>query len=76
MVLIHSILSSPERSSAGCFMFLMHTNLHKGGKSFVGIQLLPVRGLRAVIPLLTQRDTNLISNLDIVLDINRSNLHI
>lgn len=53
MELIHLILSSPEPVSAGCFMFLMQTNLHKGGKRFVGIQLLLARGLRAVIPLLT-----------------------
>lgn len=39
--IIRSILSSPEGSSAGWFMFLAQTNLHEGGKSFVGTQLLP-----------------------------------
>lgn len=39
--LVRSILSSPEGSSAGWFMFLAQTNLHEGGKSFVGTQLLP-----------------------------------
>lgn len=38
---IRSILSSLEGSSAGWFMFLAQTNLHEGGKSFVGTQLLP-----------------------------------
>lgn len=36
-----SILENPEGSSAGWFMFLAQTNLHEGGKSFVGTQLLP-----------------------------------
>ncbi|KAK7703101.1 hypothetical protein SLS64_009372 [Diaporthe eres] len=38
---VRSILSSPEGSSAGWFMFLAQTNLHEGGKSFVGTLLLP-----------------------------------
>lgn len=38
---IRSILSGREGSSAGWFMFLAQTNLHEGGKSFVGTQLLP-----------------------------------
>lgn len=37
---VRSILESPDSSSAGCFMFLAQTNLHEGGKSFVGTQLL------------------------------------
>ncbi|KAL2284389.1 hypothetical protein FJTKL_09085 [Diaporthe vaccinii] len=39
--MVRSILSGPEGSSAGWFVFLAQTNLHEGGKSFVGTQLLP-----------------------------------
>lgn len=38
---VRSILASQDGSSAGWFMFLAQTNLHEGGKSFVGTQLLP-----------------------------------
>lgn len=39
--LIRSILDSPGGSSGAWLMFLAQTNLHEGGKSFVGSQLLP-----------------------------------
>ncbi|ROW02261.1 hypothetical protein VSDG_02398 [Cytospora chrysosperma] len=39
--IIRSLLESPDSSSAGWFMFLAQANLHEGGKSFVGTQLLP-----------------------------------
>lgn len=38
---VRSILESPESSSTAWLMFLAQTNLHEGGKSFVGTQLLP-----------------------------------
>ncbi|KAI2776689.1 hypothetical protein F4815DRAFT_449116 [Daldinia loculata] len=38
---VRSILESPERSSMAWLMFLTQTNLHDGGKSFVGTKLLP-----------------------------------
>lgn len=38
---VRSILEDPQGSSAAWFMFLAQTNLHEGGKSFVGTQLLP-----------------------------------
>ncbi|KAI1282348.1 hypothetical protein F5Y07DRAFT_237258 [Xylaria sp. FL0933] len=39
--LIRSILTDPQGSSGAWLMFLAQTNLHEGGKSFVGSQLLP-----------------------------------
>lgn len=39
--IVRSILENPDGSSAGWFMFLAQANLHEGGKSFVGTQLLP-----------------------------------
>lgn len=39
--LVRSILEDPQGSSAGWFMFLAQANLHEGGDSFVGTQLLP-----------------------------------
>ncbi|KAI1657694.1 putative GMC oxidoreductase [Daldinia decipiens] len=38
---VRSILESSESSSMAWLMFLSQTNLHEGGKSFVGTQLLP-----------------------------------
>lgn len=38
---VRSILEDPRGSSAGWFMFLAQANLHEGGKSFVGSELLP-----------------------------------
>jgi choline dehydrogenase-like flavoprotein len=39
--MVRSILEHPDGTSAGWFIFLAQTNLHEGGKSFVGTQLLP-----------------------------------
>lgn len=39
--LIRSMLDNPNGSSGAWLMFLAQTNLHEGGKSFVGSQLLP-----------------------------------
>ncbi|KAI1078670.1 hypothetical protein F5B20DRAFT_200064 [Whalleya microplaca] len=38
---VRSILEKSDGSSAGYLMFLAQANLHEGGKSFVGTQLLP-----------------------------------
>lgn len=38
---VRAILEGEDESSAGCFMFLAQANLHEGGQSFVGSQLLP-----------------------------------
>ncbi|KAI1385843.1 alcohol oxidase [Hypoxylon trugodes] len=38
---VRSILEKPDGSSAAWFMFLAQVNLHEGGQSFVGTQLLP-----------------------------------
>ncbi|KAI1773042.1 putative GMC oxidoreductase [Hypoxylon cercidicola] len=38
---VRAILESPDSSSMAWLMFLAQTNLHEGGKSFVGSQLLP-----------------------------------
>ncbi|KAI0538691.1 hypothetical protein GGR58DRAFT_525774 [Xylaria digitata] len=38
---IRSIIEAPGGSSGAWLMFLAQTNLHEGGKSFVGTQLLP-----------------------------------
>ncbi|KUI56409.1 Oxygen-dependent choline dehydrogenase [Cytospora mali] len=39
--IVRSILDDPVGSSAAWFMFLAQANLHEGGKSFVGMKLLP-----------------------------------
>lgn len=38
---VRSIIESPDSSSSAWLMFLAQVNLHEGGKSFVGTQLLP-----------------------------------
>ncbi|KAI0411887.1 hypothetical protein F5X98DRAFT_380296 [Xylaria grammica] len=38
---VRSIIETPGGSSGAWLMFLAQTNLHEGGKSFVGMQLLP-----------------------------------
>ncbi|KAI0389465.1 hypothetical protein F5Y17DRAFT_448892 [Xylariaceae sp. FL0594] len=38
---VRSLLESPDGSTGAWLMFLAQTNLHQGGKSFVGSQLLP-----------------------------------
>lgn len=38
---VRSILEAPDSSSIAWLMFLAQANLHEGGKSFVGTQLLP-----------------------------------
>lgn len=38
---VHSILQAQDQCSAAWFMFLAQANLHEGGQSFVGTQLLP-----------------------------------
>lgn len=39
--IIQSIIDKPNEGSAAWLMFLAQANLHEGGKSFVGTQLLP-----------------------------------
>ncbi|KAI0544664.1 hypothetical protein F4679DRAFT_564189 [Xylaria curta] len=39
--IVRSIIDAPDGSSGAWLMFLAQTNLHEGGKSFVGTQLLP-----------------------------------
>lgn len=39
--IIQSIIDKPDEASAAWLMFLAQANLHEGGKSFLGTQLLP-----------------------------------
>ncbi|KAI1737941.1 hypothetical protein F4680DRAFT_426609 [Xylaria scruposa] len=39
--IVRSIIDAPDGSSGAWLMFLAQANLHEGGKSFVGTQLLP-----------------------------------